>query len=178
MSYPHFDSPTIFAALIDHHVGGSFQIAPLNDEITQKQMYLPDSNILLTRFLSPEGVAELSDFMPVKEDGHVHRLVRRIKTIKGRFTYRLLCDPRFDYGRATHSTEIRDGGVLFTLDEKQTFFLRCPVPVEVRDGAAVAEFRLGEGQSASFVFEEYRGGGSTESKDPRYVPTVFKETLN
>ncbi|UCF96587.1 MAG: glycoside hydrolase family 15 protein [Spirochaetaceae bacterium] len=178
MCYPHFDSPTIFAALLDYRNGGAFQIAPQHDGITHRQMYLPDSNILLTRFLSPEGVAELSDFMPVQDSGHVHRLVRRIKTVKGRFRYRLLCDPRFDYGRSRHRAEIKDGGVLFSLDEKNTFFLRSPIPVKIKDGAVIAEFTLEEGQTAAFVFEEYRDAGSSESGHPHYVSTAFKETLN
>ena len=68
---PHFDSPTVFAALLDYEKGGRFQIAPRLGDCRQKQIYLPDSNILLTRFLSPEGVAEISDFMPV-EIGRAH----------------------------------------------------------------------------------------------------------
>lgn len=178
MCYPHFDSPTIFAALLDHRNGGSFRIAPQHDGITNKQIYLPDSNILLTRFLSPEGVAELSDFMPVQESGHVHRLVRRIKTVKGRFKYRLLCDPRFDYGRAQHRSELKDTGALFSLDDNRTFFLRSAAPLKIVDGSAVSEFTLGEGQSAAFVFEEYRDGGRSESANPHYVSSAFKDTLN
>ena len=178
MCYPHFDSPTLFAALLDHRKGGSFRIAPLHDGIQQKQMYLPDTNMLLTRFLSREGVAELSDFMPVQESGHAHRLVRRIKTVKGRFKYRLLCDPRFDYGRSQHRAEVRDNGVLFVQDEARSFFLRSPIPVEIKDGAVVAEFTLAEGQSAAFVFEEFSNGGISESENPHYVSTAFKETLN
>jgi GH15 family glucan-1,4-alpha-glucosidase len=178
MCYPHFDSPTLFAALLDHRKGGSFRIAPLHDGIQQKQMYLPDTNMLLTRFLSREGVAELSDFMPVQESGHAHRLVRRIKTVKGRLKYRLLCDPRFDYGRSQHRTEVRDNGVLFVQDEKRTFFLRSQIPVEIKDGAVVVEFILAEGQSAAFVFEEFSNGGISESENPHYVSTAFKETLN
>ncbi len=80
---PHFDSPSVFAALLDHEKGGRFQIAPVMGETHQKQMYLPDSNVLLTRFLSEEGVAELSDFMPVLESGHIHKVIRRAKTVRG-----------------------------------------------------------------------------------------------
>ena len=54
-AFPHFDSPTVFAALLDHAKGGRFQIAPQLVEAHQKQLYLPDSNILLTRFLAAEG---------------------------------------------------------------------------------------------------------------------------
>src|SRR5712692_4796847 len=65
MAFPHFDSPTIFAALLDHRHGGRFQIAPVLGKARQKQIYLSDSNILISRFLSEDGVAEVSDFMPV-----------------------------------------------------------------------------------------------------------------
>ena len=63
MACPHFDSPTVFAALLDSKKGGRFQIAPQLADARQKQLYLPDANILLTRFLSSEGMAEISDFM-------------------------------------------------------------------------------------------------------------------
>src|SRR5881275_187150 len=65
MCYPEFDSPSIFAALLDYKRGGHFQISPRIQDAARRQLYLPDSNILLTRFLSESGVAELSDFMPV-----------------------------------------------------------------------------------------------------------------
>ena len=55
---PHFDSPSIFAAILDERKGGFFKIASLY-EAQHKQMYLPDSNVLVTRFLSPEGVGEV-----------------------------------------------------------------------------------------------------------------------
>ena len=66
---PSFDSPSVFAALLDAERGGRFQIAPQLGEAARKQLYLPDTNVLLTRFLSSDGVAELSDFMPVEDGG-------------------------------------------------------------------------------------------------------------
>jgi GH15 family glucan-1,4-alpha-glucosidase len=143
-------------------------------------MYLPDTNILLTRFMSPSGVAELSDFMPVEEVGHTHRLVRRIKTIKGRFTYRLVCDPRFDYGRSERRIEISDAGAAFYEEKEEglRIFLRSPQPLQDRDKAAVAEFSLEEGESALFVLEELVPGGRSESVDPGYGSEAFKKTLN
>lgn len=72
MCFPEFDSPTVFAALLDREKGGRFQLAPVLEGARQKQMYLPDTNILLSRFLSHEGVAEVSDFMPVEAAGFAH----------------------------------------------------------------------------------------------------------
>src|SRR2546430_16530061 len=80
---PHFDSPSVFAALVDAERGGRFQIAPLLECATRKQLYLPDTNVLLTRFLDAHGVAEVSDFMPVEDAGLAHNLVRRAHTVPG-----------------------------------------------------------------------------------------------
>ena len=113
MSFPHFDSPTIFAALLDKSKGGRFQIAPTLKDVRHRQLYLPDTNVLLTRFLSQDGVSEVSDFMPVEQGDQTHELVRRAKTVRGEVCYRMICEPRFDYGRAGHSVEKKKGEVLF-----------------------------------------------------------------
>src|SRR5574341_2661406 len=81
LSFPRFDSPTVFCALLDDARGGRFRIHPCIDEdLTLKQMYLPDTNVLITRFLAAEGVGEVSDFMPVGFFPHDHprQLVRRV----------------------------------------------------------------------------------------------------
>lgn len=98
---PHFDSPTIFAALLDYDKGGRFQIAPRLGDVRQKQLYLPDSTLLLTRFLSSDGVAEISDCMPVEEVERPHILVRRVKTVRGESRFRMLCAPRPSRRRPT-----------------------------------------------------------------------------
>jgi GH15 family glucan-1,4-alpha-glucosidase len=79
MCFPRFDSPTIFAALLDQERGGCFKIAPVSGEFKNRQRYFPDTNILLTRFFGSEGVAEISDFMAMEHLGHSHNLVRRVK---------------------------------------------------------------------------------------------------
>jgi GH15 family glucan-1,4-alpha-glucosidase len=81
---PHFDSPSVFAALLDENKGGRFHIAPVDDDVTYKQFYWPDTNVLITRFLSHKGAAELTDFMPVGNSGgeaHSHQLIRRITVL-------------------------------------------------------------------------------------------------
>ena len=113
MCFPRFDSPTIFAALVDPRRGGRFQLAPVLKPARPKQLYMPDSNILLTRFLSEAGVGEVSDFMPITDLGHAHNLVRRAKTIRGDITWRMVCGPRFDYARAGHRVEKKKNEVLF-----------------------------------------------------------------
>ena len=180
MSFPSFDSPTIFAALLDERRGGRFQLAPVLADANHKQLYLPDSNILLTRFLSDEGVAEISDFMPVEQKEHGHELVRRAKTVRGEIHFRMVCQPRFDYARSKHRVEKRDGEVFFVSEGKDglALRLRTSIPVTISDGAAIAEFALQAGQSAAFVLEEARPGKESASALPDHVSDSFKETLN
>jgi GH15 family glucan-1,4-alpha-glucosidase len=92
--YPYFDSPSVFAAILDDAKGGRFRIAPLADGVVEKQLYFPDSNVLITRFLSPDGVVELTDFMPIGDPvgGHAyHQLIRRVEAVRGTMPLRLLC---------------------------------------------------------------------------------------
>ena len=180
MSFPQFDSPTIFAALLDESKGGRFQLAPVLADASRKQLYLPDSNILLTRFLSDEGVAEISDFMPVEPNEHTHELVRRAKTVRGEIHFRMVCQPRFDYARSKHRVEKRDGEILFVSEGKDqsALRLRTSIPVTISDGAAIAEFTLQAGQSAAFVLEQARPGQESASAGPDHVPDSFKQTLN
>ncbi len=179
MSFPQFDSPSIFAAMLDDRKGGRFRIAPVLEEARHKQLYLPDTNILLTRFLSDDGVAEVSDFMPVMErDGHC--LVRRAKTVRGEVRFRMICEPRFDYARAAHKVEVRDSTALFVSEGRDStaLRLRASVPVRVVDGAVVAEFVLRAGETASFVLEQALEGEASPASSSDFVSESFKETYN
>jgi len=177
MCFPRFDSPTMFAALLDPEQGGRFQLGPESAEARQVQLYLPDSAILLTRFLFEEGVAEVSDFMPVGRGART--LVRRVKTVRGEISFRMVCAPRFDYGRARHRIERRSHTEwLFASEgaDRVAFLLRSDVPLSGEEGDAVATFRLGAGQSASFILEEVAPGRPAASAAPDYVSESFKHT--
>jgi GH15 family glucan-1,4-alpha-glucosidase len=180
MCFPQFDSPTIFGALLDHAKGGSFQLAPLAKPVDSKQLYLPDSNILLTRFSSDEGMGEVSDFMPVPTRGCRSSLVRRAKTIRGELRYRIVCDPRFNYARARHTVEKKKNEILFHSKgpDKTSLRLRGEVPLRVQSGAAMAEFTLRAGECASFVLEDANAHGDSPSASVGFVSTAFKQTLN
>jgi GH15 family glucan-1,4-alpha-glucosidase len=179
---PSFDSPSVFAALLDAERGGRFQIAPQLDAAAHKQLYLPDTNVLLTRFLASEGVAEVSDFMPVEDVGFAHNLVRRAKTVRGEVRFRMRCDPRFDYGRATHTTERRgDAEVMFAGRAgggELVLRLRSSVPLQLEEGAAVAEFTLGADKAAWFVLEVVLPNDPSPCDQPDYESIAFKETVN
>src|SRR6266571_8199549 len=112
---PRFDSPSIFASLLDADHGGHFRMAPDRDDYVSKQLYLPDTAILITRFMTPDGVGEVHDFMPVLEGGATarHRLVRHIRVVRGVMRFIIDIDPRFDYGRAEHKLELSGDGAVF-----------------------------------------------------------------
>lgn len=180
LCFPRFDSPTLFAALLDWQNGGHFQIAPLAGEFKAKQRYFPDTNILLTRFLGESGVAEISDFMALEHLGHSHDIVRRVKVIRGQIRFRMECAPRFDYGRAGHRLEKKDREFLFIPDRRTLPALRfrSDLPVKKANGKIAAEFTLRAGQCASFILEEARPGEESPSGGPDYVAAAFKETMN
>ena len=100
--YPHFDSPSIFGAILDDNKGGRFQICPVGDQVRHKQFYWPSTNILVTRFLLQDGIVELEDFMPVglaSDSPWYHHLYRRVRCVRGGIRISLICRPAFDYGR-------------------------------------------------------------------------------
>ncbi len=117
--FPRFDSPSVFGALLDHQHGGRFQIRPASDAFDTKQMYLPDTAILVTRYLTEEGVGEITDFMPVS--GNVatdrHRLVRLVRCVRGKMTFEVDIEPRFDYSRQPHKVYLTENGAVFTSDQ-------------------------------------------------------------
>ena len=82
---PRFDSPSVFASLLDADGGGFYRIAPDRDDYVTRQLYLPDTAVLITRFMTPDGVGEVHDFMPVIEGPATgrHRLVRNIRVVRG-----------------------------------------------------------------------------------------------
>jgi len=112
---PRFDSPSVFGALLDKGRGGHFRIRPAKDAFDTKQMYFPDTAILITRYLSEAGVGEIYDFMPIsgKVATDRHRLVRMLRCVRGEMTFDIDLAPRFDYGRATHETEVSAHGAVF-----------------------------------------------------------------
>jgi GH15 family glucan-1,4-alpha-glucosidase len=115
---PRFDSPSVFASLLDADRGGFYRIAPDRDDYVSRQLYLPDTAILVTRFMTPDGVGEVHDFMPVIEGPATsrHRLVRNIRVVRGTMRFAIELQPRFDYGRGGHKLEHNDHGGVFQAD--------------------------------------------------------------
>jgi GH15 family glucan-1,4-alpha-glucosidase len=158
---PHFDSPSVFAALLDDKKGGRFRISPLDDKVTYKQFYWPESNVLITRFLAPHGAAELTDFMPIEKVDltgmHSHQLIRRVTAVRGTTELLMECRPAFNYARDNHKADISEGGATFK-SESLTLGLAAHVPLQIEDGGVISRFTLKEGESAVFVLREVTPG--------------------
>ncbi len=159
--FPHFDSPSVFAAILDNQRGGRFRIAPADEtETRSKQFYWPETNVLVTRFLSPHGVAEIIDFMPVALspgfNSH-HQLVRQVHVTRGRVDFLAVCQPAFNYARTGHETVVNSGGAVFRTPEL-SLTLACNVRLQPDDDGVRSRFCLEAGQTAVFVIRETAPG--------------------
>jgi len=177
LCYPNFDSPTVFAALLEDERGGRFQIQPQLKKRRVRQLYLPDTNILLTRFLSEEGVAELTDFMPIGEDGEQpNEIIRTVSVIRGKLEFKMQCQPRPNYARCGHTVKIEDGCAIFSpeSDSCPALALYSTIPLRSESQDATCEFSLRAGERATFVF----GGVRPRGQEPEleFVEQRFHET--
>ena len=154
--FPNFDSPSVFGGLLDAASGGCFSVEAELQEARHAQLYLPETNVLLTRMLAADGVAEISDFMPLGEESGRSALVRRIRTVRGRVRFRIRCAPRFDYGRAAHDTDRASDGVVFSSrgPDGTALRLRSGHALRVEDGAALLEVELAAGESVHLVLDD------------------------
>src|ERR1700760_198416 len=151
-----FDAPSLFGALLDSGKGGYFSLTARTSYAKPKQLYLPDTNILLTRFQGKDAVGEVSDFM-VPETRPTGRardlLVRQARAVRGTAVFELACHPAFDYGRQAHQTQIVEGvGAVFTSSLGRAV-LRTNVNLKAEDNGVAATFSLAEGETADFHLE-------------------------
>jgi len=157
---PHFDSPSVFAAILDDSKGGFFQIAPPEgDNVAYRQFYWPDTNVLVSRLMSPQGVVEIQDFMPVADanEARANHLVRRVRATRGEVTLRLRCRPAFDYARAEHETHVTEHGAVFESSDIRLGLL-SDVPLKKTDrGGATATFTLSRGDTKTFLLRQQSG---------------------
>ena len=183
MCMPHFDSPSIFAALLDQHKGGYFKIAPTCEDVTRKQVYWPQTNVLITRFLLGEGVVEVVDYMPVgvkQGEPGFRQLVRRLEVIRGCVPVRIECYPAFNYARDHHKIELTANGAVFQ-SPSLTLELTTSIPLEVKHdrGGVEAVIELKAGEKATFVLrpldEAHRGA---KVLDDELEHQLLQDTVN
>ena len=151
--FPRFDSPCVFGAILDDRKGGRFQIAPAGPTLSVHQAYLPDTNILSTRFTTPTGELTLTDFMPLSNGDSSdcpHEIHRIVQCTGGTVEVRSSFEPRLDYARAKTVLAPTSGGVS-ARGNHQVLSLCATVPLEIVGGDARAQFTLNQGQEAVFV---------------------------
>ena len=182
---PRFDSPSIFGSLLDHERGGHFRVRPRADAFETKQLYLPDTAILVTRFLTADGVGEVIDYMPVTSDtpSSRHRLIRELRCVRGSIVFDIEIAPRFDYGRQKHQVTIGEDAVTLTAGETALTFSLIRDPDTERLGRAALTdagdlsftLELTEGQMRGVVLET--GSGAPAKAVPvAEVERLFDET--
>jgi GH15 family glucan-1,4-alpha-glucosidase len=185
---PRFDSPSVFASLLDADHGGYFRVAPDREDYVSKQLYFPDTAILITRFMTPDGVGEVHDFMPVITGVATdrHRLVRQLRVVRGTMRFAVDIQPAFDYARQPHKVHLSDNGVAFEADGMGlTLHWARPAGVGSRDPHSTIE-RHGEGvratatlqagQSAGMVLESM--GGQPRLMAPEEIQRLQQETAD
>ena len=168
---PSFDAPSIFGSILDADRGGFFALAA-DAAAKTKQFYFPDTNVLITRYFTEQGVGEVQDFMPVTGDfGQAgrHRLIRRVLCVRGSIPLRARVAPRFGYGTQPHTVRLDNGMALFE-SEAVSLALTATVPIECDGLDARADFKLLEGESAVFALD--RVGGDVA---PRACPDAEAE---
>ena len=177
--FPRFDSPSVFASLLDHGKGGRFVIAPL-EYLHTKQFYWPESNVLVTRFLASEGTAEIQDLMPIQPASAPagnSQIVRRVKVTRGSMVFEMSCCPAFDYARVEPRVSVAAGGALFE-GAGLRLALTSTIAVEARERGATARFRLDEGESATFILSSLQDDLSTIPQfNERQTAALVEETI-
>jgi GH15 family glucan-1,4-alpha-glucosidase len=145
-----FDAESVFAAVLDRSRGGLYRIAPIDEGATTKQLYLPQTNVLITRSLSPDGVGEVQDFMPVGEGPQ--RLIRSVVGVRGSLSFRLEVEPRFGYGLRRPDVTIESDGAVFRT-EGDALALGSPLALTATTSGVAVEFEVAAGQRHTFVLE-------------------------
>jgi len=181
LCFPNFDSPSVFAALLDKQKGGYFKISPQKDNVKHKQLYLPDTNVLLTRFLAKDGVAEIMDFMPVESLSVGKELIRKVSCVRGSLTFEIVCCPRFNYSRSSHTVQQKNEcEILFISDgpDKITLRFRSTVPVTVNEQDIISTFTLQTGEHATFILECVSDVNEPLKSIDEFVTKTLFDTIN
>ncbi|MDN4161865.1 glycoside hydrolase family 15 protein [Nocardioides abyssi] len=174
---PRFDSPSVFGALLDPDAG-SWRLEPVGETTTTHQFYLPDTNILITRFHTEDGVAEVHDFMPVlrpDDPDHRQRVVRRVAAVRGTTRLRMVLTARPDYGRAGVEVTEAGGGLLLTGDGVR-LGLSATTGLEVEGGTVSAEVEVSTGDHVLFALEVLDEDGEVHPGEDLDTDELFEAT--
>ncbi|WP_339102817.1 glycoside hydrolase family 15 protein [Haloterrigena salinisoli] len=170
--FPHLESPSVLAAVLDAERGGRFRIAP-TDSFETDRRYVDDTNVLETAFDTDDGIVTVTDFLPPagRTDHPKKVLYRKLACADGTVDLEVDLEPRFDYGRAETSIESVEKGVLAEGDEERTL-LESPIDLEIEEGRITGQLSLEAGETAWFLL---RCTGAEEANtDPE---AALEETL-
>lgn len=162
---PTFDGPSVFAAVLDPRDGGRFSLAP-DAPFEASQRYLPDTNVVETRFTTAEGSVRVLDAMalPIARALPWTQVIRRVEGVAGRVPMRWRVEPRFGYGATAGRVERRAGAPVFAHRSAslavQAFDAGEP---EVAGGGAGARFEAREGETALLAVSAFEGSPLTLS---------------
>ena len=158
LCFPRFDSPSVFAAILDDRQGGRFQIQPAAPAFQSRQQYLPDGNVLVTQFEAGSSNVILTDFMPISDDITAcdHQVVRVVRCEKGSMEMELRFEPRLDYARGRTEVTVADRYAVARHGD-DCLSLSSSVGLQPADGAATSRFRLSEGDWAAFLVSWQEG---------------------
>jgi GH15 family glucan-1,4-alpha-glucosidase len=172
---PRFDSPSVFCKLLDAEKGGCFLITPKMKDVVTKQLYLPDTNVLVSRFFSDEGIAEIIDYMPIDENGAI---VRRVSTIRGKVDYQLKCAPRFNYAACRHRIEKTEIGFAFFPEDtnQPSLLLQSEADLKMEGDDVTASFHLKEDDVACFVLKW--NDNHNKEKPHQFAQRTYQSTIN
>jgi GH15 family glucan-1,4-alpha-glucosidase len=175
---PAFDAPSVFGVLLDAEKGGFFSIAPHNTpEMRHNQYYLPETNILITRFFTTDGVGEITDFMPIqpaKEHTKHHRIIRAVRVVRGQLAFELICRPAFNYARDEHTVQLSERGAVFNHEDISLGLFASTALEGDGHGGVASKFTLQEDQWAYFLLEST---GEQESEPPHLSHVQYQKLL-
>lgn len=119
LCWPRFDSSPVFGGLLDEQKGGYFAVQPASKDWTSEQRYLPNTNIVQTRFGDGRGEFEVVDFAPRFRQFERHykpnMLVRRLRRVSGEPIVRVTCRPTYDYARISPAVRLASNHITYDI---------------------------------------------------------------
>jgi GH15 family glucan-1,4-alpha-glucosidase len=180
--YPYFDSPAIFCSILDRNIGGYFSLHPADppDGIRTRQFYWPDTNVLITRFYTQDGMAAVYDYLPVGKESSP--LMRRVVGIRGNMPFHCYCEPSFNWARSSHKTTLDSGGdcsCATFATEGLSMQLLAKEALRVRDGGSAVEchFETSERSVHTFIFREVPKAADKWYADLENEARTFDKTI-
>jgi GH15 family glucan-1,4-alpha-glucosidase len=182
---PRFDSPSVFAAILDADKGGHFSVRASDKSAVIKQLYLVDTGVLITRYLTDKGVGEVVDFMPIKKPKKAtdaHTIVRMCRVVRGKVEFEVECAPSFDYGREPHTLTLADHHALFhskymDISLHTTAMLDHSEGKLLENGRARTRFTLRAGESSGLILQTGPVGSTAGALPTKKVGKLFKKTV-